>query len=413
MPLPGVPTEKAELRAWRKERGRAFWKGILVATTAAYAFYLIFSWNQPSDSLQIFGHSWPALVLRRALMPPWLYLRGVAMFAMSSPRATFLLGHNYAHGVWFYFPVMFALKSTLAFLLMLVTAIPLAWLARSRVKPASAIPPEKAFHWRALWTFLMVFTGFCMISPMTISIRHFTIPIVLMILLLAPVPRILSLLRERGWRGAPVLATLYGVLAVISIVTIYSRYPYFMPFMNYLGLGRPAYTMINDSNLDWNQALPDVERFVQWRGIKHVLLDEYGFIDPTVYVPEAEFWDCQKPTPSNAGEVALVSAGMIEDGANCTWLLNYPHVPLAAGSMYVFTLPNAIPPVGDPAGPPPLEAHRNIGGAPGGDVRLIFLKCIRDPNQLQPTWDMMMAQFREYQAKQKAEREAKRKAKAH
>jgi len=412
-PLRGMPADKPELRAWRKERGRAFWKGILVAAVAAYFFYLIFSWNQPSDSLQILGHSWPALVLRRLLMPPWLYLRGLAMFAMSSPRATFVLGHNYAHSVWFYFPVMFMLKSTLAFLSMLVLSIPLAWIARRRVKPASLTPEERAFHWRAIWTFLIVFTFFCMISPMTISIRHFTIPIVLMILLLAPVPRILSLLREHGWRGATALGAVYATLAVVSIVTIYSHYPYFMPFMNHLGLGRPAYTMINDSNLDWNQALPDVEQFVHQRGIKHVLLDEYGFIDPAAYVPEAEFWDCQTPSPSNAGELAIVSAGMLEDGANCIWLLNYPHFPLAAGSMYVFQLPNVIPPVGDPAGPPPLELHRNIGGAPGGDVRTVFLKCIRDPNQLQPTMDGMIAKYREYQAKQKAEREAKRRAKAH
>ena len=198
MPLPGMPVDKAELRAWRKARGRALWKGILVATVAAYVFYLIFSWNQPSDSLKVFGHNWVALALRRLLMPPWLYLRGVGIFAMSSPRATFLLGHNYRHGVWFYFPVMFVLKSTLAFLLMLALTIPVAWIARQRIKPESLIPAEKKFHWRAIWTFLIVFTVFCMISPMTISIRHFTIPILLMIQLLAPVPHFLRLCRERG-----------------------------------------------------------------------------------------------------------------------------------------------------------------------------------------------------------------------
>jgi hypothetical protein len=411
MPLPGMPADKAELRAWRKLRGRAMWMGILVATAAGYLFYLIFSWNQPSDSLQILGHSWPALVLRRLLMPAWLYLRGLGIFAISSPRATFVLGHNYPHAVWFYFPVLFVLKSTLAFLLMLALTIPLAWIARRRGKPASVIPAETAFHWRALWTFLIVFTFFCMISPMTISIRHFTIPILLMILLLAPVPRILKLFQERGWPGVKVLAATYGLLAVTSIVTIYSHYPYFMPYLNHLSFGRPAYTLINDSNLDWNQALPDVERFVQQRKIRHVLLDEYGFLDPTVYVPEAEFWDCQTPSPNDAGQLAVVSASMIEDGANCTWLLNYPYAPLAAGSMYVVQLPSVIPAVGDPAGPPPPEAHRNFGGAPGGDVRPIFLKCIRDPNQLQPTMDAMVARFREYQAKHKAEREAKRRAK--
>jgi len=315
-PLPGLPAEKAQLQPWRKRRGRAMWKGILVAAVAAYLFYLVFSWNQPSDSLRIFGSSGPALVLRRMLMPPWLYLRGVAIFAMSSPRPTFLLGHNYPRGVWFYFPVMFVLKSTLAFLLMLVAAIPLAWFARRRVKPVPLVPPEKAFHWRAVWISLLVFTAFCLISPMTISIRHFTIPILLMILLLAPVSRILSLLRERGRRGAQTLAAGYAVLALISVVTIYSHYPYFMPFLNHLGFGRPAYTLINDSNLDWNQALPEVAGFARQQGIQRVLIDEYGFTEPAAYVPGAELWDCQAPLPADAGQWAVVSASMILDGAS-------------------------------------------------------------------------------------------------
>ena len=408
-PLPSMPTEKTGLRAWRKLRGRAMWKGVLIATITVYVFYLIFSWNQPSNSLELLGHTWPALVLRRVLMPPWLYLRGVAIFGMSSPRPTFLLGHNYPHAVWFYFPIVFALKSTLAFLLMLALAIPLAWLGKSKLKPLALIPEEKQFHWRAVWTFLIVFTFFCLISPMTISIRHFTIPIMLMILLLAPVPRTLQLLREHGWGGARVTAAAYVLLAIISIAAIYSHYPYFMSFLNRLSFGRPAYTLVGDSNLDWNQALPDVARFVQERGIKRVLIDEYGFTDPTAYVPDAEFWDCQTPAPVDAAQWAVVSSSMLLDGANCTWLTNYPHIPLAGGSMYAFQLPSTIPPTGDPLGPPPPEKRRNLGGAPM-DSRAIFIKCIRDPNQLQPTMDWIMAQYREYQAKQKAEREAKRKA---
>jgi 4-amino-4-deoxy-L-arabinose transferase-like glycosyltransferase len=410
MPLSGMPTEKAELREWRKLRGRAMWKGILVAAVAAYVFYLFFSWNQPSDSLQIFGHSWPALVLRRLLMPAWLYLRGVGIFAMSSPRATFILGHNYPRGIWFYFPVLFVLKSTLAFLLMLTLTIPVAWIARNKLKPVSPIPGDKMFHWRAIWISLIVFTAFCLISPMTISIRHFTIPILLLILLLAPVPRVLSLLREHGWPSARVLMAAYALLAVISTVTIARHYPFFMPYLNHLSFGRPAYTLVNDSNLDWDQALPEVERFVQQRGIKRVLLDEYGFIEPEVYVPEAEFWDCQLATQADAGQWAVVSAAMIQDGANCLWLLHYPHEQLAAGSMYAIRLPEVIPPAGDPLGPPPPDARRNFGGAPMADTREIFLKCVRDPNQLQPTWDSMMAKFREEMARRKAVREAKRKA---
>ena len=146
-----------------------------------------------------------------------------------------------------------------------------------------------------------------------------------------------------------------------------------------------------------------MEQFVQQHGIQHVLLDEYGMIEPSVYVPQAEFWNCQLPGPSDAGQLAIVSASMIEDGHNCPWLLNYPHTALAGGSMYAFQLPNVIPFVGDPAGPPPPETHRNLGGFPGPDNRLIFLKCVRDPKQLQPTMDGMRAQFEAEMARRRAE----------
>ena len=51
------------------------------------------------------------------------------------------------------------------------------------------------------------------------------------------------------------------------------------------------------------------------------------------------------------------------------------------------------------------EAQRNFGGFPGPDSRLIFLNCIRDPNQLQPTIDRMRAQYEAETAKRRGQRQ--------
>jgi hypothetical protein len=401
LPVGDLPKDPAELRAWRRLRGRYMWEGILVAALTSYAVYFILSWNEPTDSLKLLGNGAASLILRRLLMPPWMYLRGLAFFVVGAgSRPTFLLGHSYPHGVWFYFPVIFVLKSTLAFLLMLLMAVPIALLARSRRKGAAVIPAGQEFHWRAVWVFLLVFVAACMLSRLTISIRHFTVPIVLLILLLAPVPRILEQLFESGWRMARVAMGAYVVLALWSAVTVVRTYPYLFPFVNSLGSGHEPYELVNDSNVDWNQSLPEVNRFMQQRGISHALLDEYGFTDPRIYTPQAEFWNCQVPVASDAGQWAFVSAGMIEDGQNCVWLLHYPHQALAGGSMYAFQLPAVIPPVGDPAGPPPVSEYRNWGGAPI-DIREIFMKCVLDPNQLQPTMEHMMAEFQAQNEKSK------------
>ncbi|MGB6430384.1 MAG: glycosyltransferase family 39 protein, partial [Candidatus Acidiferrales bacterium] len=195
-PVPGQPGTKPEARAWRRLRRRATWSGILWAALFVYVVYFILSLRQPTDSLDRLGH-WPAAaILRRLLMPPWLYLRGLFMLAITSSRPTFILSHAYKHGVWFYFPVVFLFKSPLGFLGLLVLAIAVA-LHRRRREPGgpSVIPAEWGLHWRALWTSLIVFTAVCMASRLDISFRHFTIPVVLLILMLAPLPQMLKRLR--------------------------------------------------------------------------------------------------------------------------------------------------------------------------------------------------------------------------
>src|SRR5260370_42435978 len=76
-----------------------------------------------------------------------------------------------------------------------------------------AVPQELAAHWRALWVSLIVFTGFCLLSRLTISIRHFTVPMLLLILLLAPLPRMLGQL----FASAPIAGRLLtGLTALLA-----------------------------------------------------------------------------------------------------------------------------------------------------------------------------------------------------
>jgi len=407
-PSPDQPREKAALKAWRRLRLRSLAKGIFLAALVVYAFYFILSWNEPTDSLSILGHNMAALLLRRLLMPPWIYLRGLAIFTFTGKPAAFILGHSYPHGVWFYFPVLFLLKSPLAFLLLLVLALAVGLVAKFRPVRLAAIPEGMELHWRAVWVFLAIYTGACFLSRFQFSIRHFSVSLALLILLLAPLPRTLELLRHSGWPAARAGVWLTAALALASVVTAVRAYPCYLPFLNSLSGGRPGYELVSDSNLDWNQGFFDVENFVRQRGLTHVLIDEYGFSEPTVYVPQAQFWNCQVATPQDGGQWAIVSADLIEDSHNCTWLLRYPHEALAGGSMYAFQLPGEIPPAGTAGGPPLPENYREFASIPlSGDGRLMFLNPIRDPQQLQPTWDRLMAQFAETQ-KQESSAKGKR-----
>src|SRR5258708_26964074 len=110
-------------------------------------------------------------------------------FAFGGRRPTLILGHSYSHGVWFYFPILFFLKSQLAFVLLLVLAAVTSMVAKRRLKSRSVLVPDGLrLHWRAIWMFLLIFTAACMLSQLTIRIPHFGVPLALLILMLAPLP---------------------------------------------------------------------------------------------------------------------------------------------------------------------------------------------------------------------------------
>ena len=377
-----LPLAGASKLPWRAIRRATLWAGLLV-----YLVYLLLSWNQPVDIPKLTGHGPLAAILGRLLMPPWLVLRGLGWVVLTGNRPTFLLGHRYPHGVWFYFPVLVVLKSPPGFLGLLLVALVAAVAGKRGV-----IPRESAPLWRVLWVALGVLAFICIVSHFDVSIRHFTTPLVLMILLLAPLPRLL----QQMWIAAPRLAwgacAIVILLSVNCLATALRAYPNYFPYINPLFAGHPGYWLVNDSNFDWNHALPEVEQFARQHDLKDVPLDTYGFSDATAFVPQSRLWDCQAPSAADAGLWAVVSANVIYDAHNCTWLLHYPHQPLAGGSMLAVRLPAAIPAAGTPGGPPAPEARRMFLGLPF-EMRQMFQALVRRPDDITNVLATMRANF--------------------
>jgi hypothetical protein len=390
-PVGDQPAGKAEARVWRKRRWRALRRGALIAAGVTYLFYFVFSWNQSMDIPGFANHGPLLAIAGRLLMPPWLFLRGLAIVLVTGVRPSFLLGRAYPHGVWFYFPVLLVLKSLPGFLGLLALTLALAlW----RKHKSRVIPPELAPHWRAIWVSLLVFTAICMIGTMDISIRHFTVPLVLMTLLMAPLPRLISLSTAGVARAVAVAA---GIMAVACLITAVRVYPYYFQYASPFAMGRPLYWLMSDSNVDWNQALPEVEQFAEQHALTDVPLDNYGWSDPTVVVPHARLWDCQAPADTEAGHWVVVSANMILDGHNCGWLMQHPGQTLAAGGMYAIRLPSPIPAAGAQGGPPPLSERRPFLNMPV-DMRALLVELTAHPDRIQQAMNDMTAKWQKTQA---------------
>jgi hypothetical protein len=391
LPLAGQPAAKPDARDWRRLRWRAMRKATWWAALVVYAVYFLLSWNQPLDIPGLAGHGPLLALLGRLLMPPWLLLRGLAWVVLTGNRPTFILGHAYPHGIWFFFPVLFLVKSPPGFLGLLAVMLVVALLGK-RLGWASVIPPAFATLWRVLWVSLVVFGGICVLGHFNVSIRHFTTPLVLLILLLAPLPRLLGRIRASAPKLAWASSALVVLLGASCLVTAARAYPYYFPYINPMFSGHPGYWLVNDSNLDWNHALPEVEQFARQHNLQDVPLDSYGLSDATAFVPQSHLWDCQAPSAADAGHWAVVSANMILDGHNCIWLMRYPHEPLAGGSMFAVQLPAVIPPAGTPGGPPPVEARKLFLGFPV-EMRQMFLELYRRPEDIPKVIADMTATF--------------------
>ena len=392
------PRDQAARKAWRRARWGCVLRSVLWAALMVYAVYFLLSWNQPNDAPDFTGSGTPSFHVPRLLMPVWLYVRGMFLMLVMGSRPTFLLGRTYAHGVPYYFPIVFALKSTLGFLVLLVIAAAAGIASRHRL---GAIPDAFRSHWRVLITGFFVYLAVCLLSQLDLSIRHFTVPIVLLILMLAPLPHLTqSLPRPAIWRTAIAAAT------AASFVAIVLAYPYFMPFVNSLSFGRPAYWLMNDSNVSWNESLPQVEKFAREHRLPQIELDWASVSDASIVVPQARQWDCQAPTDRDAGQWVAVAAVSILENHNCGYLQQYPRRQLAGGAFYVFQLPSPLPPAGTPGGPPPPAARKLLWGMPF-DFRGWAVDAERNPGRIDVAVKSLMQTFREQYQQQQAARQKK------
>jgi len=129
---------------------------------------------------------------------PEAYLFGITDIVMLSKtgRPMFLLGHDFANGRWFYFPTLFVIKSTIAFLLLLALSL-LArevWRREHRRELVFLIAPP------LLW--LVV----AMTSKLDLGIRHILPAFPFLIVLAAAIAFTLAQ-RSRAWTVAIILCS--------------------------------------------------------------------------------------------------------------------------------------------------------------------------------------------------------------
>lgn len=335
---------------------------ICIAALIVYVVYFFLFWNNDTAAVlhYRFEHSVapiPAMhqlaqflsvhrSVQHILSPPIIYFLGVGHTLHALPRTTYLLGKTYEHGTPLYFPVLFFYKMPLGYLFLaaLLVFLLLGLLVRTR-QAADHSVSEAPDHLRALLVLMVVFTSASIFSPLNIGIRHFSVPIATLTVLLAMIVPLSARLPRPAIRACA-FASL-GLALLGSSVATASAYPNFIPYFNSF-LGKHAkFDVAVDSNLDWGQGLASMEQFRRQHPNDSFTVDIKGSVGD-VYFPGASAFNCEAGVPTGFQWAAIGASRFVNQPKptdlplpptpQCRDFFAFPYQTIAGGSVYVFHL---------------------------------------------------------------------------
>ena len=197
---------------------------------------------------------------------PEAYLYGwVDILLIPGFRTTFLFGHVFAHGQWFFFPTIFLIKTTLAVLLLLLL-LPFARIREHRREFLFLILPA------ALYMMVSV------LSMLNMGIRHI-LPIYPFCIVLAGASAASFVTRSVAAKVA------VAALLLLTVVSSLHSFPDYLAYSNEAA-GGPSHTyrIVTDSNADWGQSLKWTKSYMDQHPSPDCWIDNANpLVDPAYY----------------------------------------------------------------------------------------------------------------------------------
>jgi hypothetical protein len=200
--------------------------------------------------------------LARHHLLPEAYLYGwVDILLSQGTRPSFIFGHLYSTGKWFFFPAVFLLKTTLTLMLFLLL-LPFARIYGRRRELVFFFLPVAFFLVAALSShinmgvrYLLPIYPFCIVLASAAAASFFT----------------------RSFVGTVAVAA----LLLLTVFSSLHSYPNFLAYSNEL-FGGPSHTyrFATDANADWGQGLKWTKTYLDQHSDNNCWFDYYG--NPTV-----------------------------------------------------------------------------------------------------------------------------------
>lgn len=218
----------------------------IVLLWASYGFRFNALPNATGNTIPIENFEWygdslaqrVVLKLNRFRILPESYNNGMANVFATSSRRMFLFNEGYPTGQWFYFPVAFAIKTSVALLVLLIVGLLMLELYRRRGR-------EMLF----LLVPSLLFLAVSMTSQMNIGVRH-----------ILPVYPFFIVIAAAGvcfWaRKYRIVGYALIALLVFHAAVAVRTAPNYLAFSNdFWGGVDNTHRLLADSNVDWGQSL--------------------------------------------------------------------------------------------------------------------------------------------------------------
>jgi len=169
----------------------------------------------------------------------------------SGGHSSSILGQYDYRGWWYYFPVAFALKTPIPFLLLSLAAV---------VWSIWRIAHGGRTFWFAVAP-LAIYSAVALTSGINIGIRHFLPAFPFLFMLSGAL--LAAVYRQAHKAGLILGAGVIGIMAIEAFVT----FPYYISYMNSFRGENPGWRYLSDSNVEWGDAVPDLVAYLKPRGV--------------------------------------------------------------------------------------------------------------------------------------------------
>lgn len=271
------------------------------------------------------------IALNKLQILPESYVLGLADIIATGSRNTWIAGKAYSSGQWFYFPAAFAVKASIALLLLLPLGLCLPLFS-----------PES--RRTALFLLLpgVIFFAVALTSKMNIGVRHI-LPVWAFFILFAAAGAVFVA------RRILILRYLVALLLVFHVVTAARVAPNYIAFANDI-FGGPdrSYQMFRDSNVDWGQNYKLIAEYLEKEQITDCWWASFGnpevsrYTVPCRIIPDGFFMRSSSQlgevVPSVIEGTVLISVNNFppRGGGEYSALLDSEPVAQIGGTIFVY-----------------------------------------------------------------------------